>query len=100
MRRLVKNVRAAASRSNIISLSLSVVLGALTVYGAASQFAQDRDDAIDRAIDKEREQWTLLWQEIRDNQRAMGEDLKQVRDDVKNLGKDFAVLREQVKRSP
>lgn len=99
MRRFVKRVRAAASRSNTISLALSVVLGALAVYGAASQVAQDRDDAISRAIGNEREQWALLWKEIRDEQRAMRETLKDVGDDVKSLSKDVAVLRAQVARS-
>ena len=98
MRRLVKSVRSAASRSNVLSLILSVVLGAVAVYGFANQVVQDRNAAIQQAIQDERAQWVRLWQEIRDDQRAMRNDLKDVSDDVKTLGRDVAVLRAQVSR--
>lgn len=88
MRQAFKRAQASVSRSNVLTVTLSVILGAIAVYGFANQVVVERDAAISRAVQEERSQRDQVLREFR-------EDLADVKGELKAIRQNIADLRVQ-----
>ena len=93
MRRLFDRAQASVSRTNVLSVTLSVILGAVAVYGFANQVVQERDAAITRAVQEERTQREGLWREVK-------VELSEVKVELRSIRQAIADLRVQLARRP
>jgi len=91
MRRLLDRARSTISRTNVLTMTLSLILGATAIYGFANQVVQDRDAAISRAVKGEQLLRQEFWREVR-------EDLREIRGEVSKVREEIAQLRDRLPR--